>query len=127
MLWFLLQSIFLQTIQVNATTPCFMNFTRGHNIWQDCGASTDFLEFALLPFEWATGGNFSMILVSVMILVTYIKYHKIIYPIMIGVMFLPVSFFLFPDSFLSYAFILGIGLGAGVFIYYILTRQTKEY
>ena len=63
MLWLILQSIFFQTIQVNQTTPCFMNFTRGAQIWRDCGASDDFLSFALLPFEWATGGNFSMVFV----------------------------------------------------------------
>lgn len=126
MLLFLLESIFFQTIVVNQTVPCFMNFTRGVNIWRDCGASEDFLQFALLPFEWATGGNFSMVFVSVVILFTYVKYHKVIYPILIGFMFIPTTFFLFPATFQSYGFIF-LALAVGGFVFYMLTRQTKEF
>lgn len=96
-------------------------------MWKACGADTDYLNFVLLPWEYITGGNFSMVLVSVMTLFSYIKYHKIVYPIVIGSLFLPVSFFLFPDSFLSWAFIMAFGGGVAILIWYVLTRQTKEY
>ena len=127
MLLLALQAIFYQVITVNQTEACFMNFTAGHRMWEQCGIREDFLQFALLPWEWATGGNFSMILVSVMVLFSYIKYHKVLYPVMIGVLFLPVTFFVFPDTFLSYAFILGFGLVGGIVVWYVITHQTKEY
>jgi len=104
-----------------------MNFTRGANIWLDCGIQQDYLRFALLPWEWITGGYFSLVFATVLILFTYIKYHKAIYPLMIGLIMIPVSFFLFPDPFISTAFILGVGVAGTGYLIYMLTRQTKEY
>src|SRR3990172_387869 len=120
-------AIALQTIVVNAATPCFMNFTSGANLWKDCGADQDFLRFALLPWEYITGGYFSLAFASILMLYTFIKYHKVIYPILIGFMFMPISYFLFPETFISTAIILGVGLGGGGLLYKMLTRQTKEY
>jgi len=67
-----------------------------------------------------------MFLVSIFIGITYIKYHKIVYPIIIGVLFLPISYFVFPEQFLSFAIIMTI-VGVGLLIGYIYIRQTKEY
>lgn len=122
----IMQATSFQTIVVNDTTPCFLNYTAGANMWRNCGASDDFLAFALLGFEWATGGNFSMLLVSILILFTYQKYHKVIYPIFIGFVYIPTTFFLFPSTFQSYGFIF-LGLAVAGFVFYMLTRQTKEY
>jgi hypothetical protein len=104
-----------------------MNFTRGANIWLDCGITTDYIKFALLPWEWITGGYFSLVFASLMMAFTYIKYHKVIYPILIGFMFLPISYFLFPETFISTAIILGVGLGGGGIVYKMLTRRTKDF
>lgn len=95
-------------------------------MWENCGADDDYLEFALMGWQWITGGYFSMILVSMFIMVSYIKYHKAIYPIMIGVMFMPVSLFLFPEVFVTWAVMLTIG-AATVFVWYAFIRQTKEF
>ena len=118
--------ITLQIITVNDTTPCFLNFTEPATMWQRCGAPDDFLKFVLLPWEYISGGYFSMILVSVFICFSYIKYHKAIYPLMIGILFLPVSYMLFPGTFINTSFIV-VGLLAGIFVLYIVLRQTKEY
>ena len=118
--------IAFQIINVNDTTPCFLNFTESENMWENCGANQDFLQFMLLPWEWISGGYFSMILVSVLTAFTYIKYHKAIYPIMVGIALLPISFYLFPQQFINIAFIL-VGIMAGIFVIHMLTRQTKEY
>lgn len=125
MLW-LLQLIAYQLIQINQTTPCFLNFTAGIDMWQNCGAGEDWLTWMLLPWEWITGGYFSFMIVSVFIGITYIKYHKVIYPILIGVMFLPISYFLFPDTFFSFAVIMTF-VAVGILIWYIYVKQTKEY
>ena len=95
-------------------------------MWERCGASTDYLTFILLPWQYITGGYFSMVLVSLLVGFTYIKYHKAIYPIMIGIAFLPISVYLFPAQFLNIAFVI-VGLIAGVFVIHMLTKQTKEY
>ena len=118
--------ITLQIIQVNDTTPCFLNFTEPETMWERCGAPADFLKFMLLPWEYITGGYFSMILVSLFVAFTYIKYHKAIYPIMIGIAFLPTSFFLFPNQFMNIAFLM-VGVIAMIFVIHVLMRRTKEY
>ena len=125
MLW-LLQYVVYQIIQVNQTTPCFLNASAGADMWRNCGITTDYLQTVLLPWEWITGGYFSFFLVSIFVGITYIKYHKIVYPILVGVIFLPISFFVFPEQFLSFAILFAF-IGGGLLVAYIFLRQTKEY
>ena len=115
-----------QTINVNQTTPCFLNYTSGVNIWEECGMDEDYLQGALIGWEWISGGYFSLVIVSLFVMMTYIKYHKVVYPIMIGVLFMPVSFFLFPDVFLTFALIMS-GVAVAILLWYIFAKQTKEY
>ncbi len=122
-----LNDAFAQTeINVTEAQPCFLNYTAGVQMWKNCGFQEDYLGAVLAPFEWVTGGLFSMIIVAVLIIMTYIKYHTIIYPIIIGVVMFPVSFFLFPENFLSFGILLAF-VGIGALIWYIIVRQTKEY
>src|SRR3972149_10347740 len=81
-----------QTIIVNSTAPCFMNFSAGIDLWRQCGADEDWVGMAILPFEYITGGFFSLILASLIILGVYLKYHKVIYAFAIGMVFIPISF-----------------------------------
>lgn len=113
-------------VDINQTQPCFLNYSAGLDLWENCGIRDDYLTFALLPWEWITGGNFSMVLVSLLVLISYIKYHKAIYPLVIGVMFLPITFFVFPDSFLTFSLLM-TGATFGILGWYIYVRQTKEY
>lgn len=126
MLGFLLQTVMYQIINVNNTQPCFLNATAGVDMWRNCGITTDYLKTVLLPWEWISGGYFSFILVSVFVGITYIKYHKIVYPILVGLIFLPLSYFVFPEQFLAFAIIMAF-VGAGFLVAYIFLRQTKEY
>ena len=104
-----------ETIIVNETSPCFLNYTAGIDMWRQCGADEDFVSFALIGFEWITGGYFTMILVSVIILAVYIKYHKVIYPVAIGVVMLPISFQFFPEQFWGFIIIMVVlGITAGI-------------
>lgn len=115
-----------EVINVNNTQPCFLNYTAGAEMWDNCGVQDDFLGAFISPFEWVTGGNFSMLLVGIFILFTYIKYHKAVYPLLIGVMFLPFSFFLFPETFITFALLMA-GIAIAALIWYIFVKQTKEY
>ncbi len=109
-------SAFAQTIQVNQTTPCFLNYTAGIHIWDNCGMDEDYLRASLLGFEWVTGGYFSLILAGIFILFTYIKYHKAIYPVIVGVAFIPLAIFLVPDNwFNSVIILMGIAFLAAAF------------
>lgn len=123
----LIHLVFMQSVIVNSTTPCFMNATAGADLWQNCyqQAGNDYISFALIGWQWVTGGNFSMILVSIFVLVSYIKYQKVVYPILVGTLFLPISWFVFPTQFLSWAFIMA-GLGVSLIIGFILISQTNE-
>jgi len=117
--------ILYQSIVVNSTNPCFLNSSAGFNIFQNCGMGTDYIKAAVMPFEWVTGGWFSMILVSVFVVMTYIKYQKVVYPIMVGAIFLPISFFVFPAQFLSFAIIMA-GISIGILVWYAFISQSNE-
>jgi hypothetical protein len=113
-------------INVTEVTPCFMNYTPGANIWKNCGAKDDFIAFALLPWEWITGGWFSMIFVSLIVAFSYIKYHKVIYPMIVGMLYLPFAYFLFPNQFIIAAFVL-VGAAIGIIGYNMYMRRTEPY
>lgn len=126
-LFIILEAISLgQTITINQTEPCFFNQTAGIRIWENCGVGEDYIDAFLLGWEWVTGGFFSLIIVSIVILMSYIKYHKVVYPIIVGVVFLPVSFFIFPEVFLSFALLM-TGIAFTILIWYAFVKQTKEY
>ena len=93
-------------------------------LFEECNASDDWLGFTLLSWEWVTGGNFSLMLTAVMILVVWAKYRVAIYPLYIGVVMLPISWFVFPAEFLSFAMLLA-GVAIGAYIWWIVTRQTE--
>lgn len=118
-----------QTILVNNTGPCWQNYTsmnvNSTSIWQQCGLNKDFLQSSLIMWQWVTGGYFSMILAAILCAFTYIKYHKVIYPMIIGTMMLPISYFLFPATFLNYAFVM-MGVGIAVLVWYIFISQSTE-
>lgn len=114
------------TINVTSTEPCFLNYTAGVHMWENCGFDQDYLTFSLMGWQWITGGNFTLVLVSVIMFGSYMKYHKMMYPILIGVMFLPLSYFVFPAVFLSWAFLMAF-IGIGIGVWYAIYKQTKEY
>ena len=117
--------VLFQLINVNQTTPCFLNFSAGVNIWHNCGMDKDFLKASLVGWEWVTGGNFSLILVSIFTTFSYIKYHKAIYPILVGTLFLPIAFFVFPEVFLTWGFVM-TAMALGILIWYVIVSQTNE-
>ena len=120
------QSASAQTILVNSTTPCWLNYTAFGEMWRNCGAPDDWLQTIVLPWQYATGGYFSMFIAGILILFTYIKYHKVVYPLLIGTMMLPLSFALFPTPFLNFAFLMG-AISLGFLIIHVILRATKEY
>lgn len=124
---FIIESAYAQTtIEVGETTPCFMNYTAGADMWSNCGFAEDPVGATLLPFEWVTGGIFSMIVVALIVVMVYIKYHTVIYPIAIGIMMLPTSYYLFPDVFISYVFVMA-AVGIAGLIYTVIILRTKDY
>ena len=92
---------------------------------ENCGFGKDYLQAILLPWDWITGGYFTMVIVSIFILITYIKYQKIVYPIVIGIIFMPTSFYFFPLPFFNFAAIFAV-TGIGLLIAYIIVSQTNE-
>ena len=112
-------------IEVGETMPCFMNYTAGSQMWKNCDFAGDPIGATLFGFEWGTGGLFSMIIVALIVVMVYIKYHTVIYPIAIGIIMLPTSFYLFPEEFVSYAFVMA-GVGIAALIYGIIILQTRD-
>ena len=114
-------------INVTQTSPCFLNYTAtGIEMLENCDFSGDYLNAATLGFDWVTGGLFPMIIVTVLIVATYLKYQTGIYPIAIGIMFLPFTAWAYPDEFISYAIIIAAVIGAGAVLNAII-KQTKEW
>ncbi len=127
------------TLNVTSNIPCFLNYTgsdympvgantttTGLEMLQNCGFSDDYLSAVTLSFDWVTGGLFPMIVVTVLIIMTYVKYQNGLYPMAIGIMFLPFAAWAFPDQFLSYAVVLAAIIGAGTMVT-IYIKRTKEY
>lgn len=96
------------------------------NIFEDCGYKEDYLVAAIAPWSWITGGYFGMILVSVFVLISYIRYRNWVYPAIVGSMYLPVSYYMFPEHFVTTA-ILFMFVGVGTAIWLVMVRQTKEH
>ena len=113
-------------IQVNSTQVCFLNYSAGADMWRNCGIENDYITFMLLPWMWITGGYFSTILVGIIVMISYIKYHKAVYPLLIGVTYLPFVFTLFPEAWMNHVALLA-GFQIIIMVYYTLIRQTKEY
>ena len=105
-----------------STQPCFLNMTAGASRWSNCGADEDYLDFALMPFEYITGGYFSMIIVTIFVIMAYIKYHNVLYPILVGLLFIPISYTFFPEVFLTYALILVAIAFTGLFARMVIWR-----
>lgn len=129
-LLFLVPFIFQQAnaqigINVTQSDPCFLNYTAGVDMWRNCGFGTDFMKAALLPFEWVTGGLFSIIIVVVLCIMTYVKYHTIIYPITIGLVMLPISWFVLPDQFITFGF-LALIIGIAATIWSVVVQRTNS-
>ena len=103
-------------------TPCFLDMDAGASMWSNCGADEDYLDFALMPFEYITGGYFSMIIVTIFVIMAYIKYHNVLYPILIGLLFIPISYTFFPEVFLTYALILVAIAFTGLFARMVIWR-----
>jgi len=118
--------VFAQTtIDVGESTPCFMNYTAGVEMWENCRMETDPLGAVTLPFEWVTGGYFSLLIIGLIMLIVYIKYQTAIYPVAIGIVMLPTSYFLIPQQFFSFLILMmGVTVAAG--IYYMLVTSNKE-
>lgn len=112
-------------IEVGESEPCFMDYSAGVEMWENCNFQGDPIGAALLGFEWVTGGLFSMIVVALIVIMVYIKYHTVIYPIAIGIIMLPTSYFLFPEIFLSFILIM-TGVGIAAVIYTIYTSATRN-
>ncbi len=121
----LLPILYQTIVVVNGTQPCFENYTNFMNIFQNC-MGNDYLKGVMVGWQWATGGYISMMFIAILVAFTYIKYHKAIYPIIVGTSCLPVAFFLFPSMFLTVALIFTvIGLTClGVWIYISQTNES---
>lgn len=124
----------------DSTDPCIVpimtkNFTRNathtfgnykpYEILKNCDARGQWLEFSLVGWQWVTGGNLSAMIAATLILSTWIKYRTAIYPIFIGIIFLPLTYFLFPTEFLTFAMVLA-AIAVGIAIWWALVRQTRE-
>lgn len=122
----IIEPVFAQT-EINitdASVPCFLNYTAGYKILENCNPNDDYISFVTLPFEYITGGYLPMIIVSLIIGVVYMQYKQALYAIYIGIIFLPISFMYFPDVFLSWAVIMAF-IGIGILIWYTVVKQTE--
>lgn len=94
-------------------------------MFQNCGMGKDWLQATLVSWNWISGGYFTFVLISIFVLMIYMKYEKMIYALFFGVVFLPLSFYVFPIPLLSAVIILGL-VGLGLIIGFVFISQTNE-
>ena len=62
------------TLNVTASQPCFLNYTaNGLEMMQQCGLDEDYLRATTVGFDWVTGGLWPLIVVTVLIVMTYLN------------------------------------------------------
>tara|TARA_R110002126_G_scaffold1880_1_gene11193 strand:+ start:10447 stop:10896 length:450 start_codon:yes stop_codon:yes gene_type:complete len=112
------------SLNVTETAPCFMNYTAtGLELLQGCDYGGDFISATTIGFDWVSGGLFPVIIVSVLIIMTYVKYQNGIYPLAIGIIFLPIAGNYFPDEFINMAIIIGAVISAGALIKVLMRNR----
>jgi hypothetical protein len=113
------------SLNVTASQPCFLNYTaNGLEMMQNCGLDEDYLRATTVGFDWVTGGLWPLIVVTVLIVMTYLKYQNGIYPLAIGIVFLPIAGAFFPAQFISYAVVIGAVIGVGALVTMFIKRTT---
>jgi hypothetical protein len=125
---FILESAYAQSsLNVTASQPCFLNYTaNGLEMMQQCGLDEDYLRATTVGFDWVTGGLWPLIVVTILIVMTYLKYQNGIYPLAIGIVFLPIAGAYFPDQFISYAVVIGAVIGVGALVTMFI-KKTTDY
>ena len=115
------------TIIIPDATPCFLEYSSDvEAVWTSCGVKDDWLQFLVLPFNWALGGLLSVIIISLVIWSIWMKYKQTYFAILVGIMLLPVSYSFFPEHFVTTSIILAF-LALGIGIWWALVRQTKGF
>ena len=112
-------------IDGTGTTPCFLNYTAGYHMIEDCNPDGDYMKWALSGWQYITGGFFPMILVSLIIGLVYIHYKEAIYAIYIGMVFLPISFMFFPQVFVAWGILMAFS-AIGILIWYAITKNVDK-
>ena len=125
---FIIDSAYAQSsLNVTASQPCFLNYTaNGLEMMQQCGLDEDYLRATTVGFDWVTGGLWPLIVVTVLIVMTYLKYQNGIYPLAIGIVFLPIAGYYFPAQFISYAVVIGAVIGVGALVTMFI-KKTTDY
>lgn len=114
------------TVSLPDTQVCFLNYNLSFvEMWKACGVEDDWLAFLVLPFNWITGGFISLVILAILVWAVWLKYHNALYPLITGIMFLPVAYAFFPEQFLSTVIIIGF-FTLGVSLWYAFIRQTRE-
>ena len=109
----------------DSAQPCFMNYTAGVQMWENCGFDRDFIGATTAGFMYVTGGWFAVALVSVLILAVYVKYQNGLYAMIIGVFFFAFSTQIFPDEWVSFGFVIAAVIVGGYF-YNAFVNRTRS-
>ena len=124
----IMPSAFAQsTLNVTESTPCFLNYTaNGLEMMQNCGLDDDYLRATTVGFDWVTGGLWPIVVVSILIVMTYLKYQNGLYPLAIGIVFLPIAGTYFPDQFVSYGIVIGAVIATGALVRMFINRTHEN-
>ena len=93
--------------------------------WESCHGDDDWLRAVLMPFDWILGGWFLFLIIAVLVLISWLRYHKAIYPVMVGLLFFPAVYWRFPEHLITMGILLAF-VAIGISIYYAFMRQTVE-
>jgi len=115
-----------ETVDVPVATPCFLQDDVGIDIYERCGLGRDWLSAVTISWDWILGGYFSLAIVCILCIATYQKFQKAIYPLSIGIMYLPISYAILPPQFLTMGILL-VGILFGIYIWYAYIRQTRDF
>ena len=106
--------------------PCFLQkYNHTVDIIEECGFYDDWLNAVFAPLNYITGGMFLPFMVGITMFVVWLTYGKLMYPVIVGVAFLPVIGTLFPADIIIKTVML-VAAGIGLLLIYTLRSTIKE-
>ena len=109
---------FLQSVYLQFDSFCATQVGPGAgNFFENCKLDEQFLQTALTPFVFVTGGLLPLIFWGVIIMVSYLRYHNALLSAMIGIPVLFTSAIILPELAVGYVYLMiASAVACGLFI-----------
>ena len=110
--------LMLQSIYLQFNNFCSSKVGPGAgNFFENCKLDDQFLQTALSPFVFVSGGLLPLVFWGIIIMISYLRYHNALLSAMVGIPVLFTSAIVVPDAAIGYIFLMIVsGFACAVFV-----------